>query len=214
MNGLIENMKKQFIELSQKYSKDKLYVNELWNHIQSQYTSEKRHYHSLEHLYYMLTIIAEHENKLQDKEAIILAVWFHDIIYDTNRKDNEEQSAEFAENALRKINTSNEFIKKVTDMILLTKNHSLNFESDFDTKLFLDADLAILGGSRDEYNKYLEGIRKEYRQYPDMLYNGGRKIILEHFLQEEYIYKTEELRNRLEKQARENITFELKQLSI
>ena len=55
----------------------------------------------------------------------------------------------------------------------------------------------------------LKNIRKEYAIYPDMLYNPGRKKVLQHFLTMDTIYKTAVYRDRYEQKAKENLQREL-----
>lgn len=89
--------------------------------------------------------------------------------------------------------------------------HELSKDSD--TNYFIDADLAILGSAPAQYNIYATMVRKEYRQYPDLLYKPGRRKVLEHFLQMPAIYKTAFFRERYQQQAKENLAAELNMLS-
>jgi len=64
------------------------------------------------------------------------------------------------------------------------------------------------------YENYTHQLRKEYAVYPDLLYNEGRKKVLMHFLEMNRIFKTDEFYNQFEKQARENLKRELKELKM
>jgi predicted metal-dependent HD superfamily phosphohydrolase len=48
--------------------------------------------------------------------------------------------------------------------------------------------------------------------YPDFLYRPGRRKVLQHFLDMERIFKTEEFASKFEKQARVNLGWELRGL--
>ncbi len=85
--------------------------------------------------------------------------------------------------------------------------------SDFETNLFTDADLSILGSDPDTYKVYSKQIRREYSIYPEIIYNPGRKKVLTHFLKMDKIYKTEEFSDRYELNARINIQTELNSLT-
>ena len=78
---------------------------------------------------------------------------------------------------------------------------------------FTDADLSILGKPRAEYITYMDNVRKEYKMYPDFMYNKGRIKVLEGFLAMDRIYKTTFFHKNFETQAKDNITFEIKKLS-
>jgi predicted metal-dependent HD superfamily phosphohydrolase len=93
---------------------------------------------------------------------------------------------------------------------MATKGHAIS--EDADTNYFTDADLAILGSNNDEYLQYVKSIRKEYKFYPDFVYNPGRKKVLEHFIQMPRIYKTDYFYNKYEEPARKNIIDEIRQM--
>jgi len=78
--------------------------------------------------------------------------------------------------------------------------------------LFLDADMAILGSAPVRYQRYLEAVRQEYRNTPQMLFKHGRKQFLTALLKEEWIYHTDNFRQAFEKQAHVNIQEELERL--
>ncbi|CAA7197198.1 HD domain-containing protein [Chryseobacterium potabilaquae] len=200
-----------FKKLFSTYSDNKNLENESWKELEKNYTNRKRHYHNLNHLE---SIINELENpgiEIKDWDSVLFSVFYHDIVYQSTAKDNEEKSAEKAKIVLQKINLPSEQIDNVSNQIFATKSHEKS--NDSDTNYLLDADLSILGKSWDEYEKYTKQIRKEYSIYPNFLYNPGRKKVLEHFLTFDEIYKTEFFKERYEKQARENITKEIELLS-
>lgn len=214
MNQDSEKMKRRFISFLSFYTKDRNVLDNVWDKIELAYSSSGRYYHTFSHLVKMFEVIAPYEHKLNHKESVWLAVWFHDVVYDTQRNDNEEKSAEFLREMASALNIPENVFRKAEELILLTKKHSISSEADFDSRLFLDADLAILGGTEEEYAVYMKGVRKEYSQYPDLLYREGRKKVLKHFLESEFLYKTENIRKHLEEKARINLSLELKQLSV
>ena len=76
-------------------------IDSLWTTIESQYTFKNRHYHNLSHLYNMFLQLEDFKTEIEDLDSLRLAIWYHDIIYKSTTKDNEEQSALFAEKALK-----------------------------------------------------------------------------------------------------------------
>ena len=56
------------------------------------YDAPARHYHNLQHIENLLGRVEVHS--LHDPVVVGLAVWFHDVVYDPLRPDNEAQSAE------------------------------------------------------------------------------------------------------------------------
>jgi predicted metal-dependent HD superfamily phosphohydrolase len=150
-------------------------------------------------------------DKIQNRDAVYFAIWFHDVIYDTKRSDNEEKSAEFASEVLGSLGVPEQTIATVWEMILATKYHR-GADLSWDTKAFLDLDTSILGAPQEIYEEYSRAIRKEYSWVPDVLYQKGRMKVLNDFLEREYIYYTEEIRTRYELQARHNIAEEVRVL--
>lgn len=76
----------------------------IWQAVQESYGAPTRHYHNLQHLHEMLGWLerAAAAGALPSPQppAVVLAVFFHDIVYDAQRHDNEEASALLAQRML------------------------------------------------------------------------------------------------------------------
>lgn len=179
-----------------------------WEMLRAAYAEPARHYHNLGHIHALLAWAAEYRAQLQDYTAIRFAIWFHDVVYDTKRSDNEERSAALAIQTLQQLNVSTPITQTVESMILATKAHQLG-ELNSDVAWFLDFDLAILGSAPEVYQAYRQAIRQEYRWVPGLLFRRKRRQVLENFLQRERLFFTAEMRERLEMQARRNLQEEL-----
>lgn len=195
-----------FKDLFQKYNQDNSLQENLWLEIETYYTSKKRHYHTLSHLENLFQELLSIQEKFENWETVQFSIFYHDMIYNASRNDNEEKSAILAIERLKEIGISEAEILKCHHQILMTKSHEI---SDSDTNYFTDADLSILGKSWETYEEYFKQIRKEYRIYPDFMYNRGRKKALKHFLEMERIFKTDYFFEKYEKQARQNLKNEL-----
>ncbi len=201
-----------FKQLFSSYTSDHYLVEKLWNEIETSYSNNKRYYHTLSHLDYLIQQLANFKERVIDWDIILFSVFYHDIVYNVLQNNNEEQSASLAEKRLNSIGVSVDKINKCEEQILATKTHEDT--NDYDTNLFTDADLSILGQAWNMYENYTHQLRKEYAVYPDLLYNEGRKKVLMHFLEMNRIFKTDEFYNQFEKQARENLKRELKELKM
>jgi len=182
-------------------------ASEKWAVISSAYNSPNRFYHTLNHIDSMFLLLEKQKESIKDWESIIFGLVYHDIVYDSFKSNNEEMSALFAKQELIALNVSTNRIQKVEDLIISTKNHIYN--SDTDTNIFLDADLSILGSDNKTYSAYSKNVRIEYVQYPSYIYNQGRIKILEYFLTLDSIYKTEYCKSQFERAALENLSQEL-----
>ncbi len=174
--------------------------------------NENRHYHNFQHIQNIIAYIESHKSKVQDYESLILAAYFHDYVYDSKSKTNEEDSADFARMELTKLGVDVNKINFVVDLILATKKH-LPITGSKDSEIFLDADLSILASEPDVYKKYAEDIQNEYSWVEPDAYKSGRTKVLGTFLQRDKIYFSENT-EEMEKQARANLLEEIKLLSV
>jgi predicted metal-dependent HD superfamily phosphohydrolase len=176
--------------------------------LQARYAEPHRAYHNWYHIDAMLKWSACGEFSLFDGDAVHCAILFHDAIYDPVRKDNEELSAQLAEDSLAGV-LPPERLGLVATMIRATTAHqmpgSLDPESNHDTAHFLDMDLSILGADWQVFETYEENIRLEYSCYPDALFWPGRATVLENFLKRERLYFSEWGFARFEQKARKNL---------
>ena len=203
------DLKNIFSDISGRYTTDIALINSLWTEIEKNYNLKNRYYHNLIHLENMIYELESVRKIINDFDVVLLSVFYHDIIYKSTAKDNEEKSAEIAKERLEQLEVPSEISERIYSQILATKSHST---SDDDTNFLTDADLSILGKGWKEYENYIRQIRKEYSIFPDFLYKPGRKKVLQHFLEFDSIYKTEFFKNKYEKQARENIQREINSL--
>jgi predicted metal-dependent HD superfamily phosphohydrolase len=154
----------------------------------------------------MLEIVESLGAHAQNPNAVKLATWLHDVIYDSKASDNEERSADYAERLCEKCSIPEGNL--VSALIRKTKTHDAG--DDADAKVIIDADLAILGASESVYSNYCENIRHEYAWVPDVDYRQGRQRVLQSFLNRSRIYH---FLSNLEVPARRNLAAEIAQLA-
>ena len=171
------------------------------------YSESNRDYHNLRHIREMLECLDSKKEDIIDYPLLYISCLYHDIVYDTHATDNEEKSADYLERDFN-IYLSKEKIEKCKNLILGTKKHHF-LKDDFDNKIFLDSDLLILGRERNRYIEYMDSIRKEYEWVEKEFYKQERTKVLQKFLERDRIYFTKEIFDKYEKQARENIQFEI-----
>jgi predicted metal-dependent HD superfamily phosphohydrolase len=200
-------LKEVFFDLLKNYTGDSALVTNFWQEIEKNYGNRSRHYHNLSHLEILYAELVACKDHIAQWEAVLFAVFYHDIVYNTFRQDNEEKSAELAAKRLASLNVPASIMEICGEMINATKGHY--FSANADVNLFTDADLCILGKDWNTYANYFANIRKEYALYPDMMYRPGRKKVLQHYLGMKRIFKTEMFYRKYETVARENLTKEL-----
>jgi predicted metal-dependent HD superfamily phosphohydrolase len=203
-------LKDIFIQLIASYTNDNKLANKLWQEIETNYTHKKRYYHTLTHLENLYAQLLQVKQHITNWQTILFTLFYHDAIYNTLKHNNEEQSALLAAKRMTEIGLSSTIIENCKSQILATKSHT--FSNDADTNYFTDADLSILGKPWEDYNLYCQNVRKEYSIYPSIIYNPGRKKVLQHFIAMDKIYKTEYFYSKFEEQAKQNLQAELELL--
>jgi predicted metal-dependent HD superfamily phosphohydrolase len=205
MGVLVSSLSDAFLGLATRHGADDATARAWWREVASRYSEPHRRYHTLEHIRELLALLPE------ASEEVLAAVWFHDLIYD-RRGANEERSADVAHEALVDLHFPRASVDRVTKMILATRDHDPG-ELPEDARVFLDADLAILGSPPERYREYAEAIRFEYSWVPDDAFRAARDGVLRDFLGKPFLYRTDAMRQRFEAQARDNIAWELRGFS-
>jgi predicted metal-dependent HD superfamily phosphohydrolase len=197
--------------LTGKYCLDRELIDRFFNEITRKYTSSRRHYHNLQHIQALLDFCESYSSQLKDVDVVAFSVFYHDIIYNVLRKDNEPRSAQIALKRLQALSVPPEKAEQVQLYIETTQTHAITAAVTHtdDLQLFLDFDMSILGADWPVYETYTHQVRREYRIYPDKMYYPGRKQFLQHCLQTEYIFQTPVFRDQYEARARENMMQEL-----
>jgi predicted metal-dependent HD superfamily phosphohydrolase len=208
---IIASLRNCWRRLAGSVTADEALAGALFEEIVTAYSRPERHYHRLAHIRQVLDTLAPVLHQAIHPEAVLWAAWFHDVVYDPRAADNEERSAAFAEQMLARLHVPDKMIAPVRSLILSTKTHQPP-EDDFDSRLFLDADLAVLGGPEDQYNAYARAIRREYAWVPEPDYRKRRTNVLRGFLHRPRIYFTDRLFAEREQQARRNLECEIRAL--
>jgi predicted metal-dependent HD superfamily phosphohydrolase len=167
-----------------------------------------RHYHTADHLAAVLAVVDEHAGHAADPDAVRLAAWFHDAIYDPRRVDNEEASALLAETVLPGLGVPPDRVAEVARLVRLTASHDPS-PGDRNGELLTDADLAVLASPPDVYQAYTAAVRREYAHVSEPQFATGRAAVLHNLLCLPRLFHTPALHDRWEDTARTNLTREL-----
>ncbi|KAJ7770262.1 hypothetical protein DFH07DRAFT_914991 [Mycena maculata] len=188
--------------------------------LQARYSERQvRHYHTLEHISYMLNAL---DSRGAAHETIELAIWFHDCVYDPvkggpwNERESIRVWEEFVDSTLSR--TMIDLKPPVSALIEATISHRVPevLPEDLDASevaVFLDLDMGILAESPAAYDKYTRQIRQEYSHYSTEAYCLGRSKVLQGFLARERIFLGRDM-EVMEQRARENIRDEINRLML
>lgn len=175
------------------------------------YGAPHRRYHDRRHLSEVLghvrTLAGEHDLTGPAHDAVVLAAWFHDAVYD-GRPDDVDRSAELAERALAEAGLPGALVDEVARLVRLTLHHR-PADHDVTGQVLCDADLAILAAGPERYAEYVAGVRQEYAHLDDEAFAQGRAEILRALLAGPQLFHTACGRRWWEDSARANVIREL-----
>jgi len=147
------------------------------------YQEPQRHYHTLEHVAAML-----HQGRqFPLDEEQVMAVWFHDAVYDPQSDQNEQKSARLASKWLAKAGWEVEAIERVGRMVLDTRGH---LPSSAQSEPVLDLDLMTLAVTWPAFEANTAAIRAEYAHVPDADFAAGRSAFFEKLLERDKLFYT------------------------
>lgn len=183
------------------------------------YSEPHRAYHNMTHVQDVIASLdflidgvdaPKDDASTEEEEAIlILAAFFHDVIYNpkssTNEKDSADLFLQFATELSTTISSSQKqqgdrssgeeqqhiqncnMVMQIEECIIATATHISSAKSAHETQnhtlaTFLDADMSILGKDVIVYDKYAGCIRREYKFVEREMYCEKRADILESFL--------------------------------
>lgn len=161
-----------------------------------------RHYHNTRHLAFCLAQQSEARAQIANPDIVELALWFHDVIYVPNARDNEDKSAAlFVEMARGQL--PDNLILAIAEIIPATC-HQKPPRTD-DEAFVLDIDLASIGLPWEEFNRDNQALRAEAPRIHDNLYYEGKMAFLSTLLERKKIYYSEYFSKKYERNARDNI---------
>lgn len=166
------------------------------------YREDTRHYHNLEHIEHCIKGLERFVEHAQHPAEVHLALWFHDAVYNSKAKDNEDKSAKMAREELSNLGAASQSVDRICAHIMATQKHEASHP---DAHLVIDLDLAILAASPSRYDRFEQEIRQEFAHVPGFLFRLGRKKVLKHFIERDQIYALPFTRELWEEPARMNL---------
>ena len=178
-----------------------------WAAVVAAWSEPHRRYHDLAHLAAVLGLVDALAPAADDADAVRLAAWYHDVVYDPRSAENEARSAGRARAGLRGL-VDDERLAEVERLVLLTAGHDPG-PDDANGAVLCDADLAVLAAPPKAYAAYASAVRVEYGHLSDADFTAGRIAVLEHLLALPALYRLPEDDERWTATARANLTAEL-----
>lgn len=172
--------------------------------LQRHYLEPHRRYHTPEHLKHCLAQLDAARQHMDNPDAVELALWYHDAIYDVTAADNELQSARLFERHADDILPA-ALVERVHGLIMVTA-HCRVEPGTPDQDFMVDIDLSSFGLPWPEFLRDSAAVREESAHLSDELFCAKQCKFLSWLLRRERFYHTAFFRERHEQRARDNVS--------
>jgi predicted metal-dependent HD superfamily phosphohydrolase len=160
-----------------------------------------RAFHNLGHIDDCLRRFDEVAPRLADRDAVEVALWFHDAVYEPGNAENERRSAQLFLD--QSVGALPQFRRRVCALILTTQRARAPRTND--CKFIDDIDLAGFGASWEDFMRNGERLRREFASLSDSDYYRGLSSFLAALRRRPQFFRTDYFVERYEKQARDNL---------
>ena len=190
------------------------------------YKEQQRSYHNINHLNEMISFLKIKTQ--QDYQILLLAILFHDIVYnyDDKQQSNEELSALYAKEVLKELNFDEQIINRIVEIILFTdyqnkSNYNSYFSSyfsknqnktifnyDYLKTIIVELDFNSFVKDYDNFYQTTQLVKQEFLNFNNLdkiIDNSKQKRFMKKLLSERIFYINENSRN-LENIKNQNIS--------
>jgi len=176
---------------------------EIHQRLVDSYNESQRRYHTLAHIDHCLSMFDQCKSLASNPDALEIAVWFHDAIFEPGKSDNEALSAKLYEELSAGVHTD-EFRALVGRMIMATLHNGLSLD-DSDAGYMVDIDLSSFGLPWEEFLRDSRHLREESAELSDADYFQKQGAFRSCLLARPHFYQTDFFRRHYEQQARDNL---------
>ena len=167
------------------------------------YGEPGRCYHTLEHIEHCLQMFDACRAQLEQPDAVELAVWFHDVVFEPGRCDNEKRSAELYLELTAGAH-DDDTRALVERLIMVTLHNGISLD-DADAPYMVDIDLSSFGLSWAEFLRDSENLRRESAHLDDAEYYRKQTGFQQALLARDRFFRSDFFAERYEQPARDNL---------
>jgi predicted metal-dependent HD superfamily phosphohydrolase len=182
--------------------KDGVDPRPVYDDLRRRYTEPRRRYHTLDHITHCFQQLDMTTALMEDPDAVEMALWFHDAIYEPGACTNEQKSVELfghiAQEHFLPI-----FIGKVCGLILVTMHRQA--PEDIDDAFICDIDLSSFGLPWEQFLLDTKALREEQDHISDEAFYPDHLKFLNYLLKRPRIFVSDFFNGRYEQRARQNI---------
>lgn len=183
------------------------------------WSAPERRFHNTRHLIDVLAHIDELAATSHDPDVLRVAAWYHGIALNRclsiRAQGSDPMSAEnlcvgITRTRLSELGVSEDVIDRVAELLSYIARHRAP-RSDVDAQVLVDADLAMLAVSPQEYKKLRENLRAELSDVEETEYLRARRAVVKQLLSFNPLYQSP-LGEAWDSAARANLEVELAKL--
>ena len=183
------------------------------------WSAPERPMHNVRRLMNTLTHIDEISSSAHDPDILRVAAWYHGAFLNKALEIKlggfqanfaSTRCVDHAHNRLTNLGVPEEVVARVDELIAFLTRHRAP-RTDFDAQVLVDADLACLACSPQDYKKLRTSLRAELSELDDLQFTKARMALVKKLLSYETIYQSP-LGSAWEDTARANLEVELTRL--
>lgn len=183
------------------------------------WTAPDRHVHNIRHLINVLAHVDELATTSHDPDVLRVAAWYHGAtlnkavdarITGLDVATISTQCALRTQGRLEELGVSEDVAIRIAELIRDLALHAAPAD-DVDAQVLVDADLASLAATPQDYKKYRLLLREEYTHVDDLTFLRARRLVVRGLLARPTVFHSP-LGRVWESRARENLEAELAKL--
>ena len=187
--------------------------------LMQRWNAPNRQLHNVRRLMNTLTHIDEIASSAHDPDILRVAAWYHGAFLNKALEIKlggfqanfaATRCIDHAHNRLTNLGVADEVVARIDELIAFLTRHRAP-RSDFDAQVLVDADLAGLACSPQDYKKLRTSLRAELSELDDLQFVKARLALVKKLLSYETIYQSP-LGSAWETTARANLEVELTRL--
>jgi predicted metal-dependent HD superfamily phosphohydrolase len=176
---------------------------EIYKFLINAYDQNQRVYHTRQHIEDCLTLFDRIQPRLENPDALELAIWYHDAIYEIGARDNERQSADLFLRHARDV--FDQDLCGIVEKHVMATLHRGDLMPHIDSGYMVDIDLASFGKPWDMFINDAEKVRMEMPHIPDHLFYPSQFAFQNTLLDRRQFFQSDYFFERYEETARYNL---------
>lgn len=175
----------------------------------ARYAESGRLYHTIDHIDHCLGQFDDVRADCIQADAVELAIWFHDAIYNFPAYENEKLSAGFFMQQSDQV-LDTDFRNDVAALVIATEH--VEVPEDPDQRILVDVDLSSFGLPWEKFAADGKNIRRELHYLSDAEFYKGQIAFMQSLLGRDRIFNTAHFYDAYESVARDNVGCYLRSL--